>query len=84
MILLVMNLKKLITVFSILILLSSCQSIKEKSDAIAEKENREYGKLVGRNITELKIELGNPTEYKNNTMLNNTNAPMLAFELDDI
>tara|TARA_Y100000817_G_scaffold256216_1_gene209514 strand:- start:390 stop:692 length:303 start_codon:yes stop_codon:yes gene_type:complete len=57
-----MNLKKLITVFSILILLSSCQSIKEKSDAIAEKENREYGKLVGRNITELKIELGNPTE----------------------
>ena len=62
MILLVMNLKKLITVFSILILLSSCQSIKEKSDAIAEKENREYGKLVGRNITELKIELGNPTE----------------------
>ena len=57
-----MNLKKLITVFSTLILLSSCQSIKEKSDAIAEKENREYGKLVGRNITELKIELGNPTE----------------------
>ena len=57
-----MNLKKLITVFSILILLSSCQSIKEKSDAIAEKENREYGKLVGKSITELKIELGNPTE----------------------
>ena len=57
-----MNLKKLITVFSILILLSSCQSIKEKSDAIAEKENREYGKLVGKNITELKIKLGNPTE----------------------
>ena len=57
-----MKFKKLITIFFILILLPSCQSIKEKSDAIAEKENREYGKLVGRNITELKIELGNPTE----------------------
>jgi len=54
--------KKLIAVFFISILLTSCQTIKEKSDAIAEKENREYGKLVGKNITELKIELGNPTE----------------------
>ena len=53
--------KKLIAVF-FSILLTSCQTIKEKSDAIAEKENREYGKLVGKNITELKIELGNPTE----------------------
>ena len=54
--------KKLIAVFFISILLTGCQTIKEKSDAIAEKENREYGKLVGKNITELKIELGNPTE----------------------
>ena len=54
--------KKLITLFFISILLNSCQTIKEKSDAIAEKENREYGKLVGKNIVELKIELGNPTE----------------------
>jgi hypothetical protein len=54
--------KKIIAVFLISILLTSCQTIKEKSDAIAEKENREYGKLVGKNITDLKIELGNPTE----------------------
>ena len=54
--------KKIIALFLISILLTSCQTIKEKSDAIAEKENREYGKLVGKNITELKIELGNPTE----------------------
>ena len=54
--------KKIIAVFLISILLTNCQTIKEKSDAIAEKENREYGKLVGKNITELKIELGNPTE----------------------
>ena len=57
-----MSFKKLIAVFFISILLTGCQTIKEKSDAIAEKENREYGKLVGKNITELKIELGNPTE----------------------
>ena len=41
---------------------SGCQTIKEKSDAIAEKENREYGKLVGKEMNDLKIELGNPTE----------------------
>ena len=54
--------KKLIAVFFLSILLTGCQTIKEKSEAIAEKENREYGKLVGKNITDLKIELGNPTE----------------------
>ena len=57
-----MDFKKLIIVFFISILVVGCQTIKEKTDAIAEKENREYGKLVGKNITELKIELGNPTE----------------------
>ena len=57
-----MNLKKIIIAFFIPIILFGCQTIKEKSDAIAEKENKEYGKLVGKNITELKIELGNPTE----------------------
>ena len=41
---------------------SGCQTIKERSDAIAEKENREYGKLVGKEMNDLKIELGNPTE----------------------
>ena len=29
---------------------------------MAEKENEKYGKLVGKNISELKIQLGNPTE----------------------
>ena len=57
-----MNIKKLIIIFFISFLATSCQTIKEKSDAIAEKENREYGKLVGKEINDLKIELGNPTE----------------------
>ena len=61
-----MNIKKLIIIFFISFLFTSCQTIKEKSDAVAEKENQEFGKFVGKNITELKIELGNPTEdFKN-------------------
>ena len=51
-----------------LFIFSGCQTIKEKSDAIAEKENREYGKLVGKEMNDLKIELGNPIEdYVNET-----------------
>ena len=57
-----MDFKKFIIVFFISILVVGCQTIKEKTDAIAEKENREYGKLVGKNISDLKIKLGNPNE----------------------
>jgi len=57
-----MNFKKLIIVFFISILVVGCQTIKEKTNAIAEKENREYGKLVGKNISDLKTKLGNPNE----------------------
>ena len=57
-----MDLKKLIIIFFISLLFTGCQTIKEKSDAVAEKENKAYGKLVGKTVNELKIELGNPTE----------------------
>ena len=57
-----MDFKKLIIVFFISILVVGCQTIKVKSNAIAEKENKEYGKLVGKNISDLKIKLGNPNE----------------------
>ena len=57
-----MILKKISILFLISILFTGCQTIKEKSNAIAEKENKEYGKLVGKNISELKIKLGKPTE----------------------
>ena len=57
-----MNLKRLIIIFFISLLFFGCQTIKEKSDAVVEKENQKYGKLVGKNLNELKIELGNPTE----------------------
>tara|TARA_B000000475_G_scaffold87901_1_gene71125 strand:- start:161 stop:463 length:303 start_codon:yes stop_codon:yes gene_type:complete len=57
-----MNLKKLIIVFFISFLFVGCQTIKEKSDAVAEKENKQYGKFVGKEINELKMELGKPNE----------------------
>ena len=53
---------KILLIISILFLLSGCQTIKEKSDKIVQKENEKYGKLVGKNLDELKIELGIPTE----------------------
>ena len=57
-----MILKNFLIFFMFIFIFSGCQTIKEKSDAIAEKENREYGKLVGKEMNDLKIELGNPTE----------------------
>ena len=57
-----MNLKNLFIILSIFFIFSGCQTIKEKSDSIAEKENEIFGKLVGKKINNLKIQLGNPTE----------------------
>ena len=57
-----MNLKNLLVILSIFFIFSGCQTIKEKSDSISEKENAKYGKLVGKEMNDLKIELGNPTE----------------------
>ena len=57
-----MNFKNFLIILSIFFILSGCQTIKEKSDSIAKKENQKYGKLVGKKINDLKIELGNPTE----------------------
>ena len=57
-----MNPKNLVTILILFFIFSGCQTIKEKSNSIVEKENKEYGKLVGKSINDLKIELGNPTE----------------------
>ena len=57
-----MNLKNFVSILFVFFIFTGCQTIKEKSDSIAEKENKEYGKLVGKNINDLKTELGKPTE----------------------
>tara|TARA_E500000331_G_scaffold70347_1_gene65115 strand:- start:439 stop:741 length:303 start_codon:yes stop_codon:yes gene_type:complete len=57
-----MRIKNLFFFILIFFIFSGCQTIKEKSDAVAEKENQKYGKFVGREFKELKMELGNPSE----------------------
>ena len=41
----------------ILIFISGCQTIKKKSDEVAEKENERYGQFVGKQVVDLKMEL---------------------------
>ena len=57
--------KKFKTVFSLLlimILFSGCQTIKKKSDEVAERENEKFGLFVGKSVNEMRIELGAPKE----------------------
>jgi hypothetical protein len=67
-----MKAKIIITLFSILLMISGCQTIKKKSDEVAEKENERFGQFVGKEVTELKIELGSPTEDYINEIGNET------------
>ena len=46
----------------ILILFYGCQTIKKKSDEVAERENEKFGLFVGKKVNEMKLELGAPTE----------------------
>ena len=41
---------------------TGCQTIKNKSDAVIEKENKKLGQFIGKQATELKMNLGAPTE----------------------
>ena len=67
-----MKIKFILICLLSLILLSGCQTIKNKSDEVAEKENEKYGQLVGKQISELKMELGEPTEDFVNELGNET------------
>ena len=67
-----MKLRFVIILFSILLLSSSCQTIKKKSDEVAEKENERFGQLVGKQVNELRLELGAPTEDFVNELGNET------------
>tara|TARA_B100001057_G_scaffold454976_1_gene501182 strand:- start:443 stop:748 length:306 start_codon:yes stop_codon:yes gene_type:complete len=46
--------------------ISGCQTVKEKTDTIVEKENEKLSKYIGKSMDNLKIDLGNPDEdFKN-------------------
>ena len=45
---------------------SGCQAVKNKTDAIVEKENEKLSKFLGKSSSELQVELGKPDEdFKN-------------------
>ena len=55
----------LITIISVN-LLTGCQTVKEKTDNIVQKENEKLSKFIGKSLSELKMELGKPDEdFKN-------------------
>ena len=57
-----MKIKIILISFITLILLSGCQTIKKKSDEVAEKENEKFGQFVGKEVNEMRLELGSPSE----------------------
>ena len=49
-----------------LTLVAGCQTIKDKTDAIVEKENAKLSEYIGKNSSNLQMELGKPDEdFKN-------------------
>ena len=47
-------------------LLTGCQTVKEKTDNIVQKENEKLSAFIGKSLSEVKMELGQPDEdFKN-------------------
>jgi len=56
------NLKKFLITFSIIFLVSGCETVKQKTDEIVKKENEKLSQFIGQPVSELKIVLGMPDE----------------------
>ena len=60
------KLKSVISLLIIIFFFSGCQTVKEKTDSIVEKENEKLSKFLGKPASELQMELGKPDEdFKN-------------------
>ena len=56
----------LIKLIFLLIFLTSCETIKKKTDSIVEKENNKLSQYIGSTSNNLKMDLGKPDEdFKN-------------------
>ena len=61
-----MRIKIILIILSTFFVLSGCQTVKQKTDAIVEKENEKLSEFIGKSLSELKMELGKPDEdFKN-------------------
>ena len=56
------KLKFILFSFALFTILSGCQTIKQKTDAIVEKENQKLSKFIGRSSNDLQMNLGKPDE----------------------
>ena len=60
------NFKLIVLLLSFFLMVTSCQTVQEKTDKIVEQENKRLSKYIGQLSSELKIDLGNPDEdFKN-------------------
>jgi len=58
----------LIKLIFLLILISGCETINQKSDEAVKKENKKLSQFIGQPVSELKIVMGNPdSEAKSET-----------------
>ena len=61
-----LNFKSILISFTLIILLTGCKTIKQKTDAIVEQENEKLSKYIGKSLNNLKIDLGMADEdFKN-------------------
>jgi hypothetical protein len=60
------KLKLCLITFTIFLMITGCQTVKEKTDAIVEKENEKLSKYIGKSSSDLQMDLGKPDEdFKN-------------------
>ena len=60
------TIKVVLITFIFSLMTTSCQTVKEKTDVIVEKENEKLSKFIGKSSSELQMELGKPDEdFKN-------------------
>ena len=63
---LMQKLKFILMSLFFLTLVAGCQTIKDKTDAIVEKENAKLSEYIGKDSTSLQMDLGKPDEdFKN-------------------
>ena len=60
----------------LLVSLSNCESIKNKTDEIAKKENQKLSQFIGQPISELKIVMGKP----NSISKSETGSKLLIYK----
>ena len=60
------KIKFILTILLFMTLVTSCETVKQKTDAIVEKENQKLSKFIGKSSSDLQTNLGRPDEdFKN-------------------